>query len=93
LEGVHEISIRILSNGPPVEENTDRAMIDSQDNTLKGGIDLNDDKMNLQVQNPGGEIKFDIDPAMLAQLQNAPGFVPVIINDQPLKSLQQFLAG
>jgi len=28
---------------------------------------------------------------MLRQLQNAPGFVPVIINIQPLKSLSRFL--
>jgi len=33
-----------------------------------------------------------MDPAMLAQLQSAPGFVPVIINIQPLKNLQQFLS-
>jgi len=36
-------------------------------------------------------IQFNIDPAMLRQLQNAPGFVPVIINIQPLKSLPEFL--
>jgi hypothetical protein len=32
-----------------------------------------------------------MDPAMLEQLRNAPGFVPVIINIQPLKSLPEFL--
>jgi len=32
-----------------------------------------------------------MDPVMLVQLQNAPGLVPVIINIQPLKDLQQFL--
>ena len=36
-------------------------------------------------------IKFKIDPAMLKQLQNAPGFVPVIINVQPMTDLRQFL--
>jgi len=36
-------------------------------------------------------IKFHLTPAMLAQLQNAPGFVPGIINIQPLKSLSEFL--
>ncbi len=41
--------------------------------------------------NDNGGIKFHLDPAMLAQLQNAPGFVPVIINIQPLKSLREFL--
>ena len=36
-------------------------------------------------------IKFHLDPAMLAQLRNAPGFVPVIISVQPLEDLQGFL--
>ena len=46
---------------------------------------------NLQAQSNGGEIKFQIDPAMLQQLKNAPGFVPLIINIQPLENLQEFL--
>jgi hypothetical protein len=58
-----------------------------------GGIDLTPANMNLQTQNNGGEIKFNIDPAMLERLQNAPGFVPVIINIQPINSLQEFLGG
>ena len=36
-------------------------------------------------------IKFHLSPAMLEQLRNAPGFVPVIINIQPLRSLREFL--
>ena len=36
-------------------------------------------------------IKFHMNAAMLAQLQNAPGFVPVIINIQPLTNLRGFL--
>ena len=59
--------------------------------TNTGGIDLTPANMNLQTRNLGGEIKFHVDTAMLAQLQNAPGFVPVIINIQPLKSLSDFL--
>jgi len=47
--------------------------------------------MNLQTQNSGGGIKFHIDQAMLQQLQNAPGFVPVIINIQPMRDLRGFL--
>ena len=35
--------------------------------------------------------KFHIDPAMLERLQNAPGFVPVVIDVQPLKDLPAFL--
>ena len=47
--------------------------------------------MHLQTQNAGVEIKFHMDPAMLKQLQNAPGFVPVIINIQPVTDLRKFL--
>jgi len=54
-----------------------------------GGIDLN--KINLESYSNGSEIKFHIDPAMLQQLQNAPGFVPVIISVKPLEDLQGFL--
>ena len=57
----------------------------------KGGIDFNSDKMNLEIQNGGGEIKFKIDAAMLQQLQNAPGFMPVIINIKPLSDIPTFL--
>jgi len=68
----------------------------------KGGIDLTPAKMDLQVKkgiasslesaprNDTG-ITFHLDPAMLAQLQKAPGFVPVIISVQPLRDLQGFL--
>ncbi len=55
-----------------------------------GGIDLT--KNVLQIQNVGDGIKFHIDPGQLAQLQNAPGFVPVIISIRPLNNLQQFLS-
>ena len=58
---------------------------------MPGGIDLAPADKVLQSQNAGEGIKFHLDPAMLAQLQNAPGFMPVIINIQPLKSLPEFL--
>ena len=47
--------------------------------------------MSLQTQNSGTGIKFYLDPAMLEQLRNAPGFVPVIINIQPMTDLRRFL--
>ena len=56
-----------------------------------GGIDLTPANNTLQIQNTGGGIKFHLDPAMLAQLQNASGFVPVIINIQPMTDLKMFL--
>jgi len=67
----------------------DQAMIMAK----PGGIDFNSDKINLQIQNNVGGIKFHIDPAMLEQLKNTPGFVPVIINIQPMRDLKGFLEG
>ncbi len=56
-----------------------------------GGIDFTANRTPLEIQNGGKGIKFYIDPAMLQQLKDAPGFVPVVISIRPLKSLQEFL--
>ena len=56
-----------------------------------GGIDLTQAGSYLTTQNFGPGIKFHLDPAQLARLQNAPGFVPMIIDMQPLKDLTEFL--
>ena len=55
--------------------------------SLRGGIDFT----KVAIQNSGGAIKFHVDAAMLKQLQNAPGFVPVIISIQPMVNLRKFL--
>jgi len=69
----------------------DHAMFTENENKSgPGGIDLTSDKA-LAVQNNGQGIKFHIDPAMLQQLKNAPGFVPVIINIQPMTNIRFFL--
>jgi hypothetical protein len=58
---------------------------------LNGGIDLTSANI-LKVTNDGHNgIKFHIAPAMLKELQNAPGFVPVIIDIQPVVDLKSFL--
>ncbi|MEI7999396.1 MAG: hypothetical protein WCH62_07830 [Candidatus Omnitrophota bacterium] len=59
--------------------------------TRKGGIDLTPANMNVQTQSNGGDIKLHLDPAILAQLKDAPGFVPVIINILPMVDLRLFL--
>jgi len=69
--------------------NTASSAIKSQQDL--GGIDLTPANMNLQTRNNVGEIKFHMNPAMFQQLQNAPGFVPVIINIQPMTDLRLFL--
>jgi len=63
----------------------------SADRAMKGGIDFNSGLINLQLQNAGKDIRFHIDPVLLHQLQNAPGFVPVITNIQPVNDLKAFL--
>jgi hypothetical protein len=57
----------------------------------EGGINLTPANLNLQTLNAGQAIKFHMDPALFQQLQNAPGFVPVIINIQPMTDLRIFL--
>jgi hypothetical protein len=74
-----------------IKANRDKKGADQAMNVLKGGIDLTPANMNLQTQNAGGMIKSHLDPAMLKQLQNAPGFVPVIFNIQPMNDLRKFL--
>ncbi len=63
----------------------------SSSSSAVGGIDFNADKMILETRSSGGEIKFQINPQKLREFQNAPGFVPVIINIQPLINLPLFL--
>jgi uridine kinase len=55
-----------------------------------GGIDLTSDQ-GLSIQNQGQAVKFYIDPSKLAELQNTPGFVPIIINVQPVTDLRLWL--
>jgi len=71
----------------------DQAMVAKENEVHRsdtGGIDLTSDKA-LSVQNNGQGIKFRVDPAMLEQLQNAPGFTPVIISIQPMTNIRAFL--
>jgi hypothetical protein len=58
---------------------------------LDGGIDFNTDLLDLQLQNSGQAVKFNIDPAMLSRLEAMPGFSPVIIDIKPLSSVKAFL--
>ena len=57
----------------------------------KGGIDFNPSKMRVEVKGDDQGIQFHVDPAMIKQFQDAPGFVPVIINIQPVSDLRVFL--
>jgi hypothetical protein len=70
------------------------------DKAQYGGIDLTPARMKVQVKtgsptstfgDDNGSIKFHLTPAMIEDLRNAPGFVPVIISVKPLADLQSFL--
>lgn len=65
--------------------------LSSQDNAqiTNGGIDLT--SPDIQAEDKNNKIIFNVNPAMLTQFQNTPGFVPVIINDEPLINLRYFL--
>ncbi len=58
---------------------------------LPGGIDLNPAQLDLKTQNSGGEIAFNLDPTLLARLQNASGISPVIVSVRPLDSISAFM--
>ncbi len=47
--------------------------------------------MSATPSNRGGETSPGLEPGGLQQLQNAPGFVPVIINIQEMTNLSEFL--
>lgn len=70
-------------------ENDSAQLVKTRTNT--GGIDLTPVNNVLQAQKGGIEIKFHLNPAQLAQLQNAPGFTIGSITIQPLKNLPKFL--
>ncbi len=67
-----------------------------------GGIDLTPANMHLQTKVGGDDnamigqngigIKFHIDPTMLARLQSATGFVPVVVDMEPMADVRRFLS-
>lgn len=86
-----EISLSSLASiVQNLEKARDKAQISEHNVDRNGGIDLTSDQA-LKVENNGQKIKFHVNPGMLQQLQNAPGFTPVIINIQPMTDLRLFL--
>ena len=69
------------------DEHANLAMMSEE----KGGIDFTANKTPLEIKNTGDGIKFRIDPAMLQQFEDTPGFIPVIINIEPVIDLRRFL--
>lgn len=60
-------------------------------NKTPGGIDLNANKINLNIKAADGGIHFKTSSEMFERFKDASGFTPVIINIQPLNNLAAFL--
>ena len=58
-----------------------------------GGIDLNADKLNVQIQDGEGKIKFNINPVLFDQMRNVSGFVPRVIDFYLTMNIIDFLLG
>ena len=81
-----KIGMEEKNNAQKISDNSTKVPEVKVDNSY-GGIDLTAEKLNLQLQNAGKEIKFKVDPAMLAQLQNVPGFAPNVIGLEAMTEL------
>ena len=67
------------------------AMISHQMADREGGIDFRPGMMDLQEQNNVNMIKFHVDQAMLQQLKDATGLVPLITNIRMMDDIKTFL--
>ncbi|MBF0511969.1 MAG: tetratricopeptide repeat protein [Candidatus Omnitrophica bacterium] len=76
------------------DEEVNAAQVSHVESVVRnGGIDMTPSTMNLQTKQEGKKIKFYMPPILLRHLQNAAGFVPVIISIHVLNNLRQFLEG
>ncbi|MDE2010028.1 MAG: HAD hydrolase-like protein [Candidatus Omnitrophica bacterium] len=87
--GPHVVVNFLKSRGIELQANQAMAHAPVSEN---GGIDLTAQNTPLEIQNSGAWIKFHIDPAMFRQLQDSPGFVPVIISIRQTADLHGFLS-
>jgi hypothetical protein len=69
------------NEGPPGIENVNNV----------GGIDFTDYEKSLIIEDESPNLPVMIFPPLQEQLKNVPGFVPVIINIEPLYSVPAFL--
>ena len=62
-----------------------------KDDAMNGGIDLNTQRLNLNIRGDGSAGVPAVDPDELLQYQDVPGFVPVILNITPVNDVPAFL--
>lgn len=71
-----------------ISQGDDRLNLADDENVV-GGIDLNTDRLDLNVQGDG--IRLNVNPELLNQLKDTTGFIPVILNIRPTTDLRAFL--
>jgi hypothetical protein len=81
--------VQVFDIKPQVME--DRGQV--VDKTKTGGIDFNANQMNMNVSKEGNGVGVNFDSAMVEQIRRNgfEGFVPVIINIQPLQNIRLLL--
>ena len=87
IEHVHTEISELINNSiqlPTVKDQPEAQNVDPSMLNKNGGIDLTRDKMPVKVSGAGQSVQFKFNPAMIRQLQNAPGLTPVIIDIQPM---------
>ncbi len=93
--GQFEITLKGDSEGAVLHAVATKGMKDMKLNAndaqvANGGINFDPGNIDLQLQSKE-TIPFQMDPAMLKQLQDAAGLTPVILDIQPMTTLRAFL--
>jgi len=79
----------LMDQGVSLQDAIRQAQDKAMNVANKGGIDLSA-KTPLEIRGEG-QIKFVLDPRQLKQLQDAQGFIPVILSIQPITDIKGFL--
>jgi hypothetical protein len=93
MEKLGKLNVFILEKGEIKPINKEKLPAIEKDSAMltKGGIDFEMDEMDLDIRSNGEDLKFNMPKDQMEQLRNAAGFLPVIINIQPLENLPMFL--
>lgn len=88
------ITLRKMPNRPLPKPNNILSVVLSKDPAMlnPGGIDLTDKRMNIKTSGSGAEAAFSLNPVVSRGVDQAPGFVPVIVSRQPMRAtVSEFL--
>ena len=85
----HQMAARLLSTAPDAAGLLHQSATGSRGRDQLGGIDMNDDKLELVIRKDGKGVALpvqDQDPA----LEAIPGFIPLIIDIRPAAGSELF---